>query len=72
MEGLTENYLITGKYHISNMKVIYGPEFEISDYALDPAASKGRIDCIRKELENMEELDLIEPALATEKQLKRI
>lgn len=54
------------------MKIIYHPEFETPEYAQNPAAARGRIRCIMEELENLSELNFLEPKPAEIDDLKLI
>lgn len=54
------------------MKIVYHEEFENSNYASNPAASKGRIRCILDELEKYPEYEFVKPTPASEEDLKLV
>lgn len=54
------------------MNIIYHEEFENSKYSHDPAAKAGRIKCIREELENLPNLNFVQPEEADIEDLKLV
>lgn len=54
------------------MKIIYHEKFENPNYSHDPAASEGRIKCIREELERLPDLEFVRPDPADIEDLKLI
>lgn len=54
------------------MKIVFDEKFYNSNYAMDPAASVGRIECIMDILlKNKEDYDIVKPTSAMEKQILR-
>lgn len=54
------------------MKIVYHEDFENSNYASDPAASEGRIESIREELEGIQDFEFLEPSAAGREDLKLV
>ncbi|MFP3871297.1 MAG: histone deacetylase family protein [Candidatus Natronoplasma sp.] len=59
-------------HDIENMEIIYHPDFKDPSYASDPAAKRGRIQCIIEELEKEERLNFSKPGPASPSDLKRV
>ncbi len=54
------------------MKIVYHPKFTDPRYANDPAAANGRIQSIMDEIEDLEDVDFVEPDPAEEEHLQLV
>ena len=54
------------------MKVIYHPYFTDHDYSSDPAAERGRIQCILDELEDKPDIDFCRPKTAEREEIELV
>ncbi len=56
----------------NHMRVVYHSDFENSDYAHNPAASEGRIEAILREMEDLPDIEFVEPSTATMDDLRLV